>query len=264
MKSVSDIDCPSAPVDDLISRQHDENHYVKRKDQSSDITVSVIDPVRSFGHRSLVLTKSELLERADRAAKSRAEIARVLGVAPPRITEMFKGERDLSFEEARKLIIHYGIDETSSALDKVSIDDVADEYGFAMIEEVDVTFGLGSTFLYGEPEVKGLVPINLDWLRDVRRGPLSMLKVVRGKGDSMQPTIMDGDIVLIDLSQRTVDEQDRIWAVAYGDLGMVKRLRLTPRSSVMLMSDNQVVQPIEAFDGEMQVLGRVVWIGRRI
>ncbi|CDO35022.1 S24 family peptidase [Novosphingobium sp. KN65.2] len=234
---------------------------------ASSITKSVIDPCQRLPHQADVLTKSELLKRVDEAAKSRAEIARVLNVAPARITEMFKGDRDLSFDEARKLIDHFQIADGETSLitpTPPSLEDLAAEHGIALIEEVDVAFGLGGTYLEGEPEVLGLVPFKADWLHDLFRGSLTHLKVVRGKGDSMQPTIMDGDIVLIDTAHRRIDEQDRIWAVAYGDIGMVKRVRITSRSSVMLMSDNQVVSPIEAVDDEMQVLGRVIWIGRRI
>jgi phage repressor protein C with HTH and peptisase S24 domain len=80
----------------------------------------------------------------------------------------------------------------------------------------------------------------------------------------MQPTILDGDIVLIDTAQRSIRQQDRIWAVAYGELGMIKRVRRLPNGTYLLLSDNATVPPIECADEEMQVVGRVIWIGRRI
>lgn len=267
MKCGSYVDRAPASVDDLICGHHGNAHYGKRKHSASEITVSVIDRGSQVPHQADVLTKSELLKKVEAAAESRAEIARVLELAPARITEMFKGARDLSFDEARKLIKRYGIDDDPAGASQpkhFSLQEVAEENGIALIEEVDVAFGLGSTYLEGEPEILGTVPFKMDWLRDLYRGSLSHLKVVRGKGDSMQPTIMDGDIVLIDMAQRRIDDQDRIWAVAYGNLGMVKRVRTMPGGSILLMSDNKVVSPIEAVDDEMQVLGRVIWIGRRI
>ena len=80
----------------------------------------------------------------------------------------------------------------------------------------------------------------------------------------MQPTILDGDIVLVDTAHRRIDDQDRLWAVAYGELGMIRRVRVTPRGSWLLMPDNQVVRPEEVGDGEASVIGRVIWIGRRM
>lgn len=80
----------------------------------------------------------------------------------------------------------------------------------------------------------------------------------------MQPTILDGDLVLIDMAQNSIMAQDRIWAVFWGDLGMIKRVRRTPGGTFQLLSDNPAISPVEAVDGEMHVLGRVIWIGRRI
>lgn len=45
---------------------------------------------------------------------------------------------------------------------------------------------------------------------------------------------------------------------------MIKRVRRTPQGSYLLMSDNPTISPIEAVDGELAVLGRVIWIGRRM
>ena len=80
----------------------------------------------------------------------------------------------------------------------------------------------------------------------------------------MQPTMLDGDIVLIDTAQKDIRQQDRIWAVAYGDLGMIKRVRRVPGGKYLVMSDNPAVAPFDVADDEMYVIGRVVWIGRRI
>jgi hypothetical protein len=147
-----------------------------------------------------------------------------------------------------------------------SFEEMAEDYGLALIEEIDLALGMGGTFLdsEGHAEVKGIVPFRASWLRDITRSPVSSLKVVRGSGDSMQPTIQDGDFVLIDTSRRRIDEQDVIWAVSYGDLGMIRRLRQLPGGNVMMMPDNAVVRPTEASDGELWIMGRVIWIGRRM
>lgn len=56
------------------------------------------------------MSKADFLEQVERKAGSRAEIARVLGLAASRVTEMYKGQRDLSYDEAVKLAIAYGIE----------------------------------------------------------------------------------------------------------------------------------------------------------
>lgn len=207
-----------------------------------------------------MLTKSELLERVEATAKSRADIARVLNLAPARITEMFAGKRDLSFDEARKLVQHFNLDDQGAG----DISEIARDHGIAMIEEVDLALGMGGGTFAEFTETRGLVPFKQDWLRGLHAGPVSNLRVVRGEGDSMQPTILDGDLVLIDTTQDNILSQDRIWAVFWGELGMIKRVRRQPGGKFLLMSDNSAVTPVEAVDGELHVLGRVIWIGRRM
>lgn len=148
----------------------------------------------------------------------------------------------------------------------VTLEDLAAEHGWVLIDEIDLSLGMGATYLDANnaPERIGIIPFAVDWIRDMHRGPISHLKVVRGRGDSMEPTIRDGDFVLVDTSRRRLDEQDVVWAVSYGDLGMIRRLRQMPSGGVMLMPDNSVVRPTEAFDGEMAIMGRVIWIGRRM
>lgn len=146
----------------------------------------------------------------------------------------------------------------------MSQEDFAHELGLALIDEVDLALGMGATYLDGTAEVKGRAPFRIDWLRGLYDGPVSALKVVQGRGDSMEPTIRDGDIVLLDTSSRRLDEQDMIWAVSYGELGMIRRLRRLPSGALLMSPDNPVVRPVEAHDGECHIMGRVIFIGRRM
>lgn len=152
------------------------------------------------------------------------------------------------------------------SLPQLTLEDIAAENGWVLIDEIDLSFGMGATFLDQDraPERLSIIPFSVDWISDLHRGPVSFLKIVRGRGDSMEPTIRDGDLVLIDTSRRRLDEQDVIWAVSYGELGMIRRLRQMPGGGVQMMPDNSVVRPTEAYDGEMNVIGRVIWIGRRM
>ena len=238
-------------------------YYDIRNDDASDITNIVIDENRKGPHATLMaMTKKQLLKAAEEAAGSRAAMARVLNVAPARITELFNGTRNLSFEEGRKLIDNYGLEETSGAIRPAG--QAAWEQGLALLPEFDLGYSMGGGTVIGHLDPKGVIPFQRDWLRGLISGNLNELFVARGDGDSMEPTLKDGDIVLIDTAQKDIRQQDRIWAVAWGDLGMIKRVRRHPGGSYRLMSDNQTVAPIEADDGEMHVIGRVIWIGRRI
>lgn len=138
----------------------------------------------------------------------------------------------------------------------------AKEMGLSLIPELELGYSMGGGSIFSDYHRKGFVPFQRDWLRDFMRGTFADLFVARGAGDSMMPTLLDGDIVLIDTAQKRVDQQDRIWALSYGDLGMIKRVRRLPSGIFRIMSDNPAVEALEAGDEEMQVVGRVVWIGR--
>lgn len=138
----------------------------------------------------------------------------------------------------------------------------AKEMGLSLIPELELGYSMGGGSVFNDYHRRGMVPFQRDWLRGLMRGNFADLFVARGSGDSMTPTLLDGDIVLIDTSQRRIDQQDRIWALSYGDLGMIKRVRRLPGGNYRVMSDNPAVSPIEATDEEMHVVGRVIWIGR--
>lgn len=130
------------------------------------------------------------------------------------------------------------------------------------VNEIDLAYGLGGTYSDIPIETHVLHFPRL-WLESITRTPPSMLTFARGRGDSMQPTLQDGDIVLIDHSMRTVREQDAIWALTVGDVAMIKRLRVRGEM-VRLLSDNDRVPTDDVFHEEINVVGRVVFIGRRI
>jgi transcriptional regulator with XRE-family HTH domain len=82
-----------------------------RKDATPDLTASVIYPPVSVGQGGNMITTVELLAQLKAKNISNADVARTLGLAPSRITEMRKGERALKLEEAVKLVAVYGLSE---------------------------------------------------------------------------------------------------------------------------------------------------------
>jgi phage repressor protein C with HTH and peptisase S24 domain len=138
----------------------------------------------------------------------------------------------------------------------------AKEMGLSLVPEFELGYSMGGGSIFSDYRQTGFVPFQREWLRGFMRGNFADLFVARGSGDSMLPTLMDGDIVLIDTAQKRIDQQDRIWALSYGDLGMIKRVRRLPGGTYRIMSDNPAIDPLDASDDEMHVVGRVVWGGR--
>ena len=130
------------------------------------------------------------------------------------------------------------------------------------VVEIDLAFGLGGAFADG-PLVVETLHFPRTWLQSITRTAPEMLTFARGRGDSMQPTLQDGDIVLIDRSVRSVREQDALWAMTIGDIAMIKRIRVRGEE-VTILSDNDRVPEDHAHVEEVNIVGRIVFIGRRV
>ncbi|SDG55386.1 Peptidase S24-like [Thalassobaculum litoreum DSM 18839] len=89
------------------------------------------------------------------------------------------------------------------------------------------------------------------------------LVILEARGDSMEPTIGDGDLVLLDQHRR--EPRDGIVAFALGDTAFIKRLRFT-FDGVDLISDNRDLYEPEHLSRqraeELVIIGRVRWVGR--
>lgn len=157
-----------------------------------------------------------------------------------------------------------GVDETAPDGPQDALATAAKEMGLALVPQLELGYSMGGGSVFTDYRHTGFMPFHRDWLKGLMRGAFGDLFVARGEGDSMTPTMLDGDVVLIDTAQKQITQQDRIWALSYGELGMIKRVRRLPNGTYHILSDNPSVPPIDAADDEMHVVGRVVWIGRRM
>lgn len=143
-------------------------------------------------------------------------------------------------------------------------EEMADRLDAVLIPEVEVRFSMGGGSVIEDWPVIQMVPMSRAWLRGLTRSPPDQLMIGRGEGDSMYPTIQHGELVIIDRAEVTPKQQDCVWAMSYGGLGMIKRLRQLPDGNYEIRSDNQAVSPIHAADGELAIVGRVVGVLRKI
>jgi len=141
---------------------------------------------------------------------------------------------------------------------------IADLLDLVTIDEIDLAFGLGETYTDHVSVETTRRRFPRAWLSMLTDAPPTQLLFARGRGDSMMPTLLDGDIVLIDKTQSTFREQDVLWAVLMGDAAMIKRLRMRPSGRIALLSDNPMIPPDEVDPNEIRIVGRVVFIGRRM
>jgi phage repressor protein C with HTH and peptisase S24 domain len=131
------------------------------------------------------------------------------------------------------------------------------------VPEIDPSFGLGAVFM-DEAAAPEMRTFSRGWLRQITTTPPDELYWAAGRGNSMAPTIEDGEPVLIDRRQQSPRDADLIWAFAWGDIGAIKRLRPMPDGSVKILSDNPAVPPESAHGSEIHIFGRVVAVVKNL
>ena len=234
---------------------------------------SVIASYREIYSLSCMTMGDRIAQRLKRMDISQAELARRVKLSQPTINALIKGGSTSSrhlhtiaaeLETSPAWLVGETEDDAPVAVAQSALDALADKYDLIVLPELELGYSMGAGAVFDTYEHKGVVPFQRSWLRTMIKGTFADLFVARGDGDSMQPTLLDGDIVLIDTAQKDIRQQDRIWAISYGELGMIKRVRRLPNGTYQLLSDNVTVPPILCADEEMHVVGRVVWIGRRI
>lgn len=170
-------------------------------------------------------------------------IARELGTTPAYLI----GETDDPFE---------------GALPIPSAQTLAEQLDLVEVQEIDLKFGMGATDLE-IPVTSSTRHFSRTWIRQYTTASPESIYFAQGIGDSMSPTIHDSDLILVDTSERSLRIGDKIWAMSYCGQGMIKRLR-NKGEGVQILSDNPLVPPDMAYDGELHILGRVVGIFRKM
>lgn len=152
---------------------------------------------------------------------------------------------------------------TLAAAPPVSVPD-----GFVPVPRLQVraSAGSGAVAVPEDLEDDGVVMFREAWMRRIGVNPRTA-QALTAVGDSMEPTIRDGDLLLVDRSiDRIVD--NGIYVVVLGGMVLVKRVQVKRDGSVVLRSDNTDLYEAELVPADevhaLTVEGRVRWFGRTI
>ncbi len=128
------------------------------------------------------------------------------------------------------------------------------------VARIDAAASAGPGGLVEDDRPDGALRIDGALLRQLRVRPdqASMIEVA---GDSMLPTLSDGDTILVDRGDRR-GVSGAIHVVRHDGVLLVKRLARVP-GGVELVSDNPDYSPI-ALSGTPDIVGRVVWLSRAL
>jgi phage repressor protein C with HTH and peptisase S24 domain len=135
---------------------------------------------------------------------------------------------------------------------------------FVMVPRLDVKLsagpGSGANQLELAFDDSQLRAYSADWIRKHRLKP-NKLRIMKGSGRSMEPTVFDGDDLLINLAETEIIDA-KVYALWYEGGERVKRLYRMPGGGLRIRSDNDKEFPEIVlgadYAGHVRVIGRVI------
>jgi phage repressor protein C with HTH and peptisase S24 domain len=178
------------------------------------------------------------------------------------IRKLICGQPGTSLAEAQEVaaLIRPVIRPLGAGLQNVPEEQVADDYFAVPLVDGRAAAGPGGVIW---EQVKSMVWVYRPELDNRRH-----LVAIRVGGNSMEPTIPDGAIVIVDKADWQPDGgRPYIWAVRTenGDT-QVKRLKVTDKSIILISDNFHEYPPDVAWTGDMKelIIGKVIWMWRSL
>lgn len=191
-------------------------------------------------------------EKLNQKGKTQEWLCKETGMDLQSMRNRIYKERFPSIEEALKILSVF--DTSAEAFFGISTDKLAEVTGkdvmFIPVMEQAFSAGYGQ-FVPDSDEVKEYISVPKDLRKYGNKFAASKVR-----GDSMEPTLFDGDIIICDVNG--FDGTDGIYAIIYKGNGFVKRLQRTS-TGVKIISDNRHYDPMfeNAESEDFRVIGKV-------
>lgn len=187
------------------------------------------------------------------------DLARYLGVSATTVHRIRHGEWTQP-EEIQRVLSHVG--------GKIIFDETATP-AYTFIRRVNARPAAGGGSLENTGEEEDLLAFRKKWLQSRTCSSQDKLSVMTVSGDSMAPTLFNGDIVLVDEGEAGKALKDgNIYVVRQGEEIFVKRFRRGV-GKLLFLGDNPEMKYLdfevsEANMDGFEVFGRVFWVGREL
>lgn len=139
------------------------------------------------------------------------------------------------------------------------------ENGSTLVPVYDVHASAGNGSVVGEEAEVYSLAFPPSYLKRLTSSSPANLAIISVKGESMEPTLVDDDIVLLDTSKTNLS-YDGLFVLRFDDALHVKRVGRAPkRGHVTIISDNKDLYPPMLMSvEEIDAVGKVLWYGRKV
>ena len=192
-----------------------------------------------------------------------SSLSRLLGKNPAYIQQYIRRgtPKRLREQERRTLARYFGIPE--SALGAPNLASVPP--GLVTVMRAPVSASAGPGAIPADERSRPYFAFDERWLKNMTAADAKDLVIIKVEGDSMAPTLGDGDDILIDQSGCEDRLRDGIHVLRVDGALVVKRLALNPVTRrVTVQSDNPAYPDWPDLELEaIHCIGRVIWAARR-
>ncbi len=202
-----------------------------------------------------------------------ASLSRFLGRNAAYIQQFIRrgSPRKLDEADRRKLARYLGVDEavlggpTDSAMPSPAAQTKSAPSGVAFVQRLRLAASAGPGALVDDDAIGAVMGFEQRWLRSIAGNP-ALLSVIQVEGDSMEPTLADGDDILVDRGDAADRVRDGVYVLRVDGALLVKRLAVNPAARrVGIRSDNPAYPSWDDCDpASIDLIGRVVWVGRKL
>lgn len=206
--------------------------------------------------------KDRILQIRQRENLSRKAFGERIGVKEGKVQAIETGAQRVDHETLEAITDCFDV--SANWLLKGAIDDERDTTpasAFVQIPRYSVSAEAGNSGSFvSDPLDITYYAFSLQWIK--RRGlDPKELQIIEVKGDSMEPKLWEGDLILIDRSQ-TDPKDGKAFVVRVWDEFVVKHVQIIGQSAISLLSANTVYPPRELKlpldDRDFQIIGQVV------
>lgn len=132
------------------------------------------------------------------------------------------------------------------------------------ITSLDLSLSMGPGTLIEDWVESEPVKMSLNLVQAITRTPSDRLRLVKGIGDSMEPTLRSSDRIMVDINEKRLTRISGIYWINRDGAHGIKRLRPASKGKVLIISDNPIEDNHEVDANEIRIEGRVIWYAREL
>lgn len=217
-------------------------------------------------HEKFINRLREIIKfKFEMSIKKYAEIA---NINESLLGKYLKGNADPGLTNIEKLAKAANLSLSEFFLDKPYQEIITHETEMVTIPVYDIRASAGGGAINETAQIKDVVAFRYDWIKTRYRANISDLFLMFVDGDSMEPTLRHRDIILVNKREAEYI-RDGIYVLKTDGNLQAKRIARLGGHIIKIISDNPTYPSQEKkieklLENEIQIIGKVIWLGRQL